>query len=157
MRADRRFGRGGIEVVVVLRHVRQHRSAARLQHSCGGRRERVRGQHDLVVRLEPGREQREAQRVGAVGDADAVGASAVGGEPALERRDLWAVRECGRVDQIRELREDPRLQPVVCGSEIDERNRGVDSLGLANGHAGDAIAASERRLSAERRGRAGAN
>ena len=55
------------------------------------------GDH-LVARADAGGEQRQVQRAGAGVDGDGVRRAAVGGEVALERRDLVAEHELAAVE-----------------------------------------------------------
>ena len=70
--------------------VAEDRRRARDDRRLGGRVEGERGHHHLVARPDPERAQGDRQRVGPVGDADAVAHAEVGGELGLERLHLRA-------------------------------------------------------------------
>jgi len=61
-----------------------------MPHGVGGGDEGMAGGDDLVASTDPGRDQREVQGYGAVGDRDAVAGAAISGELALETGDFPA-------------------------------------------------------------------
>ena len=96
---DRSAGRVDVHVEVGLGDVDGNGSPACLGDGLERRDERVRRDEHLVARLQPGRDQGQAQRVETARYADASGALAVGGERLLEGADGRAVGEGIRIDQ----------------------------------------------------------
>ena len=76
-RAGARLGVGDVEVEAAGLDVDRHRHAARPHHRLGGGEEGERRHQHLVAGTQAERVQRQHQRVGAVGDADAAGAAEV--------------------------------------------------------------------------------
>ena len=71
--------------------------------------------------------QREANGIGAVGDADAVLRAAIGRELALECLDLRAADERGRAERLAERAHQLLLELAVRGDQVEERNGSFDT------------------------------
>ena len=87
------------------------------------------GTIDLVTRLDARREQPEPKRVEPAREADAVRGATVGGERALELRDLRPVRERARLEQLGDLLEELIAERRRTWAEVEEghaeRRRGT--------------------------------
>ncbi len=119
---DRRRRCVGIEAEVVVGDVGEHRRRPCLLDGLDRGDERERRHDHLVARLHPEGEQREAERVEPVRDADRDPAAAVGGELLLELRHVGAVRVRVRVDQAADRVEQLGLQRVVRRPQVEERD-----------------------------------
>ncbi len=119
-RSDRGGHSAGIEAVVSLGDVDDDRDSASLRHRLECRDERGSRDDDLIVRLEAGSEQAEPERVEAARDADTVIDAAVLRECRLEARNGGSVRECPRLEELPDLREQPLLQRSACRREVEE-------------------------------------
>jgi hypothetical protein len=84
----------------VLHAVDEHRDGAGAGDSFGRGDERVRRQHALITWPDAECPQRELERVGAVGDPDAMAHSGVLGELRLERGHLGAADERRRLEDF---------------------------------------------------------
>ena len=87
------------------------------------RDERVRHGDDGVAAADSRGHQREANRVGAVGDANAVLRAAVGRELALEGLDLRSADERGRAERLAERLHQLLLELAMRSHQVKKRNR----------------------------------
>jgi hypothetical protein len=124
---------------VRLERVRAHAIGERVDvHELGGgprladrldrRNERVRHRHDRVTAGYSGRHEREADRIGAVRDADAVLGPAVGSELALEGVHLDAADERRGAQCLAERVDQLILEFAVRCYQVEKRNRIVAHL-----------------------------
>ena len=97
--------------------------AARLRDRLEGRDERLRRDDHLVTRLEPGRDQREPERIEAARDADAGRRPQYAANDGFELRHLRAVDEAAAVDQAGKVVEDLGLEAVHHRGAVEERHR----------------------------------
>ena len=89
---------------------------------AGGGEERERAGDDLIAGADLERHEREQQRIGARGDADAVAALAVGGDGRLELLDRGPEDEVLARTDLRDRGLDLRLQRLVLRLQIQQRH-----------------------------------
>ena len=127
-RLDRQRQRGGVEIVGLLVDVDEHRRRAEPGHRLGRRGEGEGRADHRVARPQPDRHQRNADRVGAVGDADAVLRAAEGGELPFELADLRTQNVLPALDRAADRRIEPLAEPAALRFQVDEFDRRAHAI-----------------------------
>jgi len=121
------FGRNpfGIDIIGVRFTVHKNRFGAGIDncHPTGGHGKSR--DDDLVGGTDLGCDERQPQRVEATREPDAALGTAVGSELGFEGRHRRPVRERARVDQLRDVSQQFRLDRRVRRTEIEERDDDV--------------------------------
>ena len=121
---EHRFDRGRGHTVSLGVDIREHRPRAGVDHGPSGGEEADPGDDHLVAGPDPERSQCDRQRLGAVGDSDAVAATDEGGELGLERLHLGTEDVAARLEHGPLALGDQRHQRLQRRSGGEQRNRG---------------------------------
>ena len=117
---DRRFEAGDIDVVGVGIDIDEDRLGLGQRHDLGGRGEGEARHEDRVAGTDAGGQQRQQQRVGAVGAGDAMLGADIGGELLLELGDLRPENVAAVRDDLVDRRRQPVADALALRAKIDE-------------------------------------
>src|SRR5581483_11613919 len=133
-RPELRGGRVGVDAVIGLEDVDDDRASTRLRHSLEGRDEGHGRDDDFVTGPQSACNETEPESIEAACNSDAFGNAAVLGKCLFETLDVRAVRKGAAVEEVRDVREQVRLQGRMTRSEIEERDAGMCPRELPGRH-----------------------
>ena len=128
---EQRFDGGRGHAVGLRVDIREHRPRAGVDHRPSRGEEADPGDDDLVAGPDSQRSQGDRQRLGAVGDSDAVPATDEGGELGLERLDLWTEDVATGLQHGALALGDQRQQRLQRRTGCEQRNGDVNGAPVA--------------------------